>query len=95
MTSNHCALSFHSSFRAFQYLQISRYPELGIFSVLAVGILTLFFHGLLNLAKVFLDPLDNEDYAEGCVYLDLIVLIRESNAGSTRWMKGVVTHPPK
>jgi hypothetical protein len=61
---------------------------LGIFSVVSIGILTVFYHGLLDLAKVFLDPLDNEDYCEGCVYLDLAVLIRESNAGSTRWMKG-------
>jgi hypothetical protein len=59
---------------------------LGIFSVLSVGILTLFYSGLLDLAKVFLDPLDNEDYREGCVYIDLAVLIRESNSASTRWM---------
>jgi hypothetical protein len=70
----------------------NRYAELGIFSVISIGILTLFYHGMLNLAKVFLDPLDNEDYSEGCVYLDLAVLIREANTASTRWMRGVA--PP-
>jgi hypothetical protein len=59
---------------------------LGILSVLSVGILTLFYSGLLDLAKVFLDPLDNEHYREGCGYIDIAVLIRESNAASTRWM---------
>jgi hypothetical protein len=52
------------------------------------GVLTLFYRGFLDLAKFFLDPLDNEDFCEGCVYLDLGVLIRESNAGSTRFMDG-------
>jgi len=68
---------------------IAKYSDLGIYSVLMVGILTLFYHGLLILAKVFLDPLDNEDYCEGCTYLDLAVLIRESNAASTKWINGV------
>jgi hypothetical protein len=63
-----------------------RYAELGIFSVISMGILTFFYLGLLDLAKVFLDPLDNEDYHDGCVYMDLSVFIRESNAASTRWM---------
>jgi hypothetical protein len=66
----------------------SRYDDLGIFSVLMIGILTFFFHGLLILAKVLLDPLDNEDYCEGCTYLDLAVLIRESNSSSSKWING-------
>lgn len=68
-----------------------RFADLGIFSVLSVGVLTVFYSGLLDLAKVFLDPLDNEDYREGCVYMDLAVLIREGNAASTRWMNGCAT----
>jgi hypothetical protein len=36
-------------------------------------------------AKVFLDPLDNEDFTKNSIDMDLGVLIRESNAGSTRW----------
>jgi hypothetical protein len=53
-----------------------------------IGILTFFYHGLLILAMVFLDPLDNEDYCEGCVYLDLAVLIRESTSASKKWING-------
>jgi predicted membrane chloride channel (bestrophin family) len=61
------------------------YADLGNYSVIAVGILTLFYTGLLNLAKVLLDPLDNEDFCENSTDMDLGVLIRESNAGSMRW----------
>lgn len=61
---------------------------MGVFSVVLVGILTLFYRGLLDLAKVFLDPLDSEDYCEGAVYIDLAVFIREANAASTRWILG-------
>lgn len=65
-----------------------RYKEIGSFSVVMVGILTLFYRGLLDLAKVFLDPLDTEDFCEGAVYMNIGVLIREVNAASTRWLKG-------
>ena len=37
------------------------------------------------MGKVFLDPLDNEDFTKNSIDMDLGVLIRESNAGSTRW----------
>jgi predicted membrane chloride channel (bestrophin family) len=67
------------------FAPLAQYADLGIFSVISVGILTIFYSGLLDLAKVFLDPLDNEDYHEGCVYMDLNVFIRESNAASQRW----------
>lgn len=72
---------------------LALYSELGAFSIVSVGILTFFYTGLLDLAKVFLDPLDNEDYCEGSVYMDLGVLIRESNAGSIRWMNGASSLP--
>lgn len=65
---------------------IARYEALGWWIVVGMGLLTLFYRGFLNLAKVFLDPLDNEDFCEGCVYLDVGVLIRESNIGSTKFM---------
>ena len=64
---------------------LALYADLGAWSVLCVGILTLFYTGLLDLAKVFLDPLNNEDWCQGSIYMDLGILIRESNAGSTRW----------
>lgn len=67
----------------------NRYAELGIFSVVSMGIYTVFFWGLMDLAKVFLDPLDND----GCVQMDLTVLIREVNGGSHRWMKGANKFP--
>lgn len=56
-----------------------------------IGILTFFYHGLLVLAKVFMDPLDNEHYKVGCVYLDLAVLLRESNGGIDAWTAGAET----
>jgi hypothetical protein len=61
------------------------YSELGIWSVMAVGILTLFYSGLLDLAKILLDPLDNDNFYDDSVNVDIGVLIRESNSGSTRW----------
>ncbi|KAL3910804.1 MAG: hypothetical protein SGARI_001947 [Bacillariaceae sp.] len=36
------------------------YSELGVWSVPAVGLLTLFYSGLLDLSKILLDPLDND-----------------------------------
>lgn len=72
---------------------IAQYPEMGAFSILSMGLLTVFYSGLLDLAKVFLDPLDNEVYCQGSVYLDLGVLIRESNAGTVRWMDGAESIP--
>lgn len=56
-----------------------------------IGILTFFYHGLSALAKVFLDPLDNEPYKIGCVYLDLGMLLRESNGGIDNWIAGAET----
>ena len=66
----------------------NRYDSLGIFSVLMTGILSFFYQGLLMLAKVFLDPLDNVDYCDGCLSYDLGVLIRESNAAASKWIHG-------
>jgi hypothetical protein len=65
---------------------IAQYGEIGIFAVLSVGLLTLFYSGFLDLAFVLLDPIDDEQYREGCVQLDLSVLLRESTASSHRWM---------
>lgn len=73
---------------------VAQYAELGIFSVLSMGIFTLFYLGLMDLAKVFLDPLDNEDYHDGCVTMDLTVFIRETNAASRRWMTAAQKFPP-
>ncbi|KAL3939048.1 MAG: hypothetical protein SGBAC_006152 [Bacillariaceae sp.] len=63
--------------------------KLGVWGVPAVAILTLFYSGLLDLSKILLHPLGNDDdtYDES-VNMDLAVIIRESNGGSTRWMDG-------
>ena len=72
---------------------IALYAELGAWSVICVGVLTLFYTGLLDLAKIFLDPLNNEDFCKNSIYMDIGVLIRESNAGSTRWKNGAARLP--
>jgi hypothetical protein len=69
------------------------YSELGIWSTPAVGLLTLFYSGLLDLSKILLDPLDNDDFYNESVNMDTGVLIRESNAGSTRWKMGAEDLP--
>ncbi|CAJ1930955.1 unnamed protein product [Cylindrotheca closterium] len=61
------------------------YVELGIWSIPAVGLLTLFYSGLLDLAKILLDPLDNDGYYKSRVNMDIGVLIRESNASSSQF----------
>ena len=60
-------------------------PELGILSIPCTGLLTLFYGGLLDLAKVFLDPLDNEDYADTDTDMDLIVLTNEISNDTNTW----------
>jgi hypothetical protein len=61
------------------------YVELGIWSIPAVGLLTLFYSGLLDLAKILLDPLDNDGYYNSRINMDIGVLIRESNASSSQF----------
>jgi len=65
-------------------------PFLG---VLGTGILTMFYQGLFDLAKQFLDPYDNESYGKGEDPLCIDTLIAESNAGSVRWMNGLAEKP--
>ena len=72
---------------------LALYAELGSLSILCVGMMTLFYEGLLDLAKVFLDPLNNEDFCEGGIDMDLGVLVRETNASSLRWMNGASVLP--
>ena len=72
---------------------VALFSELGLWSVICVGVLTLFYTGLMDLAKIFLDPLNNEDFCQNSVYMDIGVLIRESNAGSTRWVNGAARVP--
>uniref|UniRef100_A0A7S1ZNA5 Bestrophin homolog n=1 Tax=Trieres chinensis TaxID=1514140 RepID=A0A7S1ZNA5_TRICV len=69
------------------------YKEMGYFSIVAVGILSIFFAGLLDLSKVMLDPLDNEDYCDGAIDLNVGVFIRESNNASVKFYKGAERLP--
>jgi hypothetical protein len=62
------------------------YSELGSLSVPLVGLLTLFFKGLLDLSKSFLDPFGNEGFKSQNIRVD--VLVSELNFGAeSRWVK--------
>ncbi|KAL7532202.1 hypothetical protein ACHAXR_004485, partial [Thalassiosira sp. AJA248-18] len=62
-------------------------------SILGTGLLTMFYQGLFDLAKQFLDPYDNENYGKGDDPLVIDTLIAESNAGSVRWMNSFQQQP--
>ena len=65
----------------------------GFLGVLGTALLTIFYQGLFDLAKQFLDPYDNESYGRGEDPLCIDTLIAESNAGSVRWMNGILKTP--
>ncbi|CAB9496030.1 protein kinase, cAMP-dependent, regulatory, type [Seminavis robusta] len=71
------------------------YGDLGVYSIFCVGMITLFYTGLLDLAKVFLDPLDNQVYSKksGNLGVDLGVLTSESNAASVHFKDLGAMHP--
>lgn len=48
--------------------------------------MTLFHSSILNLAKIFLDPLNNDDYSQS-MGINVATLLQETNLGSTRWLK--------
>ena len=58
---------------------------MGALAVPLSGILTLFYEGMLELSKSFLDPFGNEDSKAQNIRTD--TLLAESNAGSTRWAR--------
>ena len=72
---------------------VALYAETGLWSAFSVGVLTLFYSGLLDLAKIFLDPLDNSQLFNDSVNCDIGVLIRQVNAGSKRWKQGAAMLP--
>jgi len=61
--------------------------------VLGTGLLTIFYQGLFDLAKQFIDPYDNENYGKGEDPLCVDTLIAETNAGSVRWLNGFMESP--
>lgn len=62
-------------------------------AVIGCGLLTMFYQGLFDLAKQFLDPYDNENYGKGDDPLCIDTLIAETNAGSIRFMNGLAQKP--
>lgn len=64
-----------------------------LLSVLGTGLLTISYQGLVDLAKQFLDPYDNESYGKGEDPLVVDTLIAETNAGSIRWLNGLEEFP--
>merc|ERR1719491_594524 len=62
------------------------YAELGSLSIPLVGLLALFFRGLLKLSKSFLDPFGVEGFIEQNIRVD--VLVSELNFGAAqRWVR--------
>ncbi|KAL7533265.1 hypothetical protein ACHAWF_004443 [Thalassiosira exigua] len=64
---------------------LALYVKMGTFNIIASGLLTLFFKGLLELSKSFLDPFGREGYQAHNIRVD--VLVSEMNFGaSSRWI---------
>jgi len=77
-----------TTFDSLPFKFMSPQPSMGVWSILCVGVITLFFSGLLDLSKLFLDPLSNDKYLRDSINIDIGALIRQSNQGSTRWYQG-------
>ena len=90
---NHCACVC-VYYRFLMLFDCFYFYNLQFYSVPGVGLLTLFYGGMLDLSKILLFPL-NEDsfYKDNSVNMDIGVLMRESNVGSNRWHSGVETLP--
>jgi len=69
------------------------YKDLGPFTIPTVAIMTIFFGGLLDVSKVMLDPLDNEDYCDGVIDINVGVFIRQANYGAIKFKQGAETLP--
>lgn len=65
---------------------LALYTKMGTFNIISSGLLTLFFKGLLELSKSFLDPFGREGYRAHNIRVD--VLVSELNFGaSSRWIE--------
>merc|ERR1712072_822551 len=65
------------------------YPKVGIVSVPLAGLLTVFYRGLLEIGKEFLDPFNGDDETD----INVDVLLAEVNAGSDRLPEAIATIP--
>jgi hypothetical protein len=64
---------------------LALYTKMGTFNIISTGLLTLFFKGLLELSKSFLDPFGKDGYSTHNINVD--VLVSELNFGaSSRWV---------
>lgn len=65
---------------------LALYTKMGAFNIVSTGLLTLFFKGLLELSKSFLDPFGKDGYRSHNINVD--VLVSELNFGaSSRWVE--------
>ncbi|KAJ8605837.1 hypothetical protein CTAYLR_000508 [Chrysophaeum taylorii] len=63
-------------------------------AVAGTGFVTLFYAGVLALAKMFLDPFDNEDFGgRSGIRLEADTLVQEVNALTRRWSTSAVRVP--
>jgi predicted membrane chloride channel (bestrophin family) len=71
------------------------YANLGFFAIPMTGLFTLFYRGLLELSKSFLDPFGNRRVSYSGLSSDISIdcLIGESNAGSLIWPQGALKLP--
>ena len=67
------------------------FPRLGALSVALSGILGIFYRGLLELSKSFLDPFGNQGSIGQNLQVDC--LLGETNAGSVRWAESISMLP--
>ena len=74
---------------------LALYPEVGLLSIPLSGILALFFRGIMELSKTFLDPFGNaqDDTGISRQTIKTDSLISEVNAASTRWWRGAERLP--
>lgn len=60
------------------------YVDIGEYSVIAVGLVATFYSGLNRLAKIFLDPLNNEGFFANTIFFDLTIIVSESERGHVK-----------
>ena len=64
-------------------------------AVFGTGLATLFYSSILILAKMFLDPFNNDRYGGGGgISINVATLVQETNTGSERWRRGASWVPP-
>jgi len=71
------------------------YANLGCFAIPMTGLFALFYRGLLELSKSFLDPFGNRRVSISGLSADISIdcLLGESNAGSIVWPQGAQVFP--